>query len=421
MIYFLLNKLNSFKKFPYFFVTPLVYAIGNACEEIKIAYSFSNQKKKKLIVLRVFFFKKLLKYKVCNQSLFKDLKFANYSLVEKLLNVVFNLLLNIEFIFRRSFLLIFKSFFKGNLSKYNFPIIGIEQMYGLEKKEINPKKSIFLSYNKIKKFSFIKNEIDLKQERTNYCLEKLKFLNIPNKRLIVLHVRDDKYRNDKGRKIYRNSDVNFYIESIKFLINKGYFVIRAGRSPSKKIDFKNKNFFDYSRCEIQEDILDLFLIKNCKYYIGTQSGIFDMAQLFNKPILLTNMVEIYSGYPHKINDRGIFKKISRFEKKINIADYLKYDFKYHNPAYDIKDLSFEENSEEEIYYSLKEFLKAQNDPKLSKLQKKFNKILISEHESHYQKDPHKMFTEYDSYKVLRLVKTKQGCLTNYNLKKLFTC
>ena len=155
MIYFLLNKLNSFKKFPYFFVTPLVYAIGNACEEIKIAYSFSNQKKKKLIVLRVFFFKKLLKYKVCNQSLFKDLKFANYSLVEKLLNVVFNLLLNIEFIFRRSFLLILKSFFKGNLSKYNFPIIGIEQMYGLEKKEINPKKSIFLSYNKIKKFSFI--------------------------------------------------------------------------------------------------------------------------------------------------------------------------------------------------------------------------------------------------------------------------
>ena len=82
MIYFLLNKLNSFKKFPYFFVTPLVYAIGNACEEIKIAYSFSYQKEKKLIVLHVFFLKKLLKYKVCNQSLFKYLKFANYSLLK---------------------------------------------------------------------------------------------------------------------------------------------------------------------------------------------------------------------------------------------------------------------------------------------------------------------------------------------------
>ncbi len=416
-----MNKLNSWKKFPYFFVTPLVYAIGNACEEVKIAYSYAKKKKKKLIVLHVFFLKKLLKYKICNQSLFKDLKLTNYSFSGELLKFLFNFLLNVEFMIRRSFVLLLKFFFKGNLSKYNFPIIGIEQMYGLEKKNINPKKNIFLNYNKIKKFNLFKNKIDLKQKRNEYCLEKLKFLNIPYQKLIILHVRDDKYRNDKGRKIYRNSNINSYIDSVNFLINKGYFVVRAGRSPSKKMELKNKNFFDYSRSEIQEDILDLFLIKNCKYYIGTQSGIFDMAQLFNKPILLTNMVEIFSGYPHKENDRGIFKKIRKFGKKINLADYLKYDFKYHNPAYDIKDLSFEENTEEEIYYSLIEFLKAQKNPKFSKLQKKFNKFLINEHESHYKKDPHKMFTEYDSYKVLRLVKSKQGCLTNYNLKRLFFC
>jgi len=34
----------------------LVYAIGNACEEIKIAYSFSNQKKKKTNCAACFFF-----------------------------------------------------------------------------------------------------------------------------------------------------------------------------------------------------------------------------------------------------------------------------------------------------------------------------------------------------------------------------
>ena len=48
-------------------------------------------------------------------------------------------------------------------------------------------------------------------------------------------------------------------------------------------------------------------MKKTKFFVGTQSGILDLAQLFNKPILQTNMVEIFSKYPIKIHDRGIFK------------------------------------------------------------------------------------------------------------------
>ena len=160
------------------------------------------------------------------------------------------------------------------------------------------------------------------------------------------------------------------------------------------------------------------LMKNCKYFIGTQSGIFDMAQLFNKPILVTNMVELYCSYPLKINDRGIFKKIYHRGRQLNIVDYVKYDFEYHNPTNHIKDLSFEDNSEEEIYHSLNEFLDIQKTPTLSKIQKNFNKFLLNEHMNHYKKSPKKLFTIYSSYKVVRLVKDKQGCLTNINLKNL---
>ena len=31
--------------------------------------------------------------------------------------------------------------------------------------------------------------------------------------------------------------------------------------------------------------------------------------MFNKPILLTNMCELYTSFPRKKIDRGIFKKI----------------------------------------------------------------------------------------------------------------
>ena len=57
----------------------------------------------------------------------------------------------------------------------------------------------------------------------------------------------------------------------------------------------------------------------------------------------------------------------------NIADYIKYDFEYHNPTNHIKDLSFEDNSDEEIYYSLTEFLDAQKYPR----SQKYKRILIN--------------------------------------------
>ena len=92
----------------------------------------------------------------------------------------------------------------------------------------------------------------------------------------------------KGRKDYRNSNINNYIESIIYLI-KNYLVIRIRDKPINKIKFKNKNFLDYPNSKIKSSQMDLYLIKNCSFYIGTQSGPMDTAYLFNKPVLMTNM------------------------------------------------------------------------------------------------------------------------------------
>ena len=54
--------------------------------------------------------------------------------------------------------------------------------------------------------------------------------------------------------------------------------------------------------------MDLFLIKNCSFYIGTQSGPMDTAYLFNKPVLMTNMCEILQVYQEK-------KRIEEYLKK----------------------------------------------------------------------------------------------------------
>ncbi len=59
--------------------------------------------------------------------------------------------------------------------------------------------------------------------------------------------------------------------------------------------FTDKNFFDYTQSHINFDVMDLYLISKCKFYVGTQSGILDLAYMFNKPVLTTNMCELFRG------------------------------------------------------------------------------------------------------------------------------
>ena len=72
-----------------------------------------------------------------------------------------------------------------------------------------------------------------------------------------------------------------------------------GDNSSKKFNFSDKNFFDYAHSDINSNLMDLYLINKCKFYIATQSGIMDTAYMFNKPTLVTNMNEIFCSYPLK--------------------------------------------------------------------------------------------------------------------------
>ena len=57
--------------------------------------------------------------------------------------------------------------------------------------------------------------------------------------------------------------------------------------------------FDYPFSKIVSDRNDLFFIKNSSFYIGTNSGLTEIAYLFNIPVLLHNMNLMFEGYPRK--------------------------------------------------------------------------------------------------------------------------
>ena len=414
MIFRLIEKLNSIKKFPFYIIAPTIYAIGNASEQINLSANYASKRKKSLMILKINIFPKLLKYSVCNNALFDELVTKNNYYIK----LFFQLLINLEFFFKRSYFLIKKYFKIRTKDEFIFPTIGINRVYGINKINLNT-----FVYQSIKSFSFNYNLFNFSKEREEYCRKQINKLGIhENDKIVCLHVRDGKYRDDGDRKSYRNSDIGNYITTIKFLISSGFKVIRMGKRTNKKIFLKNENFIDYNLEEIQDDILDLYFIKKCEFYIGTQSGILDVAHMFNKPILLTNMCELYTSFPRKKIDRGIFKKICNKHsgKNISINEFAKMPFKYHDPQLEIKDLIFYENSSQELLECTQEFLtNLKMNVSETSLQNKFNNFIKKEHENFFNQglsDQHNLRIQVDSLKMIRMFKSIKGSLCDTYLR-----
>ena len=152
------------------------------------------------------------------------------------------------------------------------------------------------------------------------------------------------------------------------------------------------------------------LIKKCYFYIGTSSGIADVAYMFNKPVLTLNLVEIFGGFPRKKIDRAICKKIFKKNgEEISLKSFIDLPWlEYHSSLFPITDLKFEENSPSEILEAVIEFENNINREKTTNLQKQIKVVLNSYYE--------KMINEYiksqkiskDDYAILQIRRFKNA-------------
>jgi putative glycosyltransferase (TIGR04372 family) len=162
-----------------------------------------------------------------------------------------------------------------------------------------------------------------------------------------------------------------------------------GDNKMRNIRYKHEMLIDYPFTNLKSESMDLYLIKNCEFYIGMQSGILDVALLFNKPILTLNMYTWFFAYPLKLYDRGLLKKIKfkngRTSKVLSIKEHFELSYKYTNAEDDLKDdITFIENSSNEILYATNEFLldyKSKFSRKPSSKQDEINNIFRKYSES----------------------------------------
>lgn len=213
-------------------------------------------------------------------------------------------------------------------------------------------------------------------------LEKMK-LDLNYSKTIIFHVRG------KNPKLSnkRSSNLNNYLKTIKYLIDKNYFVIRLTDNFSKKLNI-NKNYLELN-IDIQANReLQYFLIYKTLGFIGGQSGPTSITTILSKPILETNM---NNAYPHSLEKKSLFllKKVKFGERFRSFNDLLK--LKYYNglciaqSQLNKKKIKVIENTEQEILNATKEFLKILNskNSKNTIYQKKFKSNLPLDLEMKY--------------------------------------
>jgi putative glycosyltransferase (TIGR04372 family) len=154
----------------------------------------------------------------------------------------------------------------------------------------------------------------------------------------------------------RDSNIDSLIETTKYLIKKGYTVIRIGSLVTKPINFYHEKLIDYPYTEYQSEFLDIFLLAHCKFMLsGGTSGINCVASAFDRPVLTVNQSHI--GYPSIAKNCLYIPKKFKWRKTgnyLHIEDAAKLGSFWIDPA--SAGLETEDASPQEILEASQEML-----------------------------------------------------------------
>lgn len=212
----------------------------------------------------------------------------------------------------------------------------------------NAKPSLYFTPDEIEKGRKLLNQMNVDLDRDKF---------------VCIFTRDDAYlknfaphNNWDYHNNARNSDIDSLIKTAKYLIGKGFVVIRVGSIVNKPINFSHEKMIDYPYSRHRNAFLDIFLIAYCKFIVsGGLSGICSAATIFDTPILTVNLAEC--GYlPFTKNCLYTPKKYkhSKTGDYLRFKDAVKLGRFWLNPT--ASGLDIEEASSQEILEATQEML-----------------------------------------------------------------
>ncbi|MDC1185245.1 TIGR04372 family glycosyltransferase [Candidatus Pelagibacter ubique] len=240
---------------------------------------------------------------------------------------------------------------------------------------VAPMAKVYAEYKKNKKgkdtlYDF--NDIFEKKMKDHM---KANYSNFKISKTFIFHHRENYYSNTSN---LRGSNISSYLPSIKYLLKKGYGVIRLTQSTSKKLIFKEKLYKEINTDLDFNKRLQYYLISKCRGFICCDSGPKAIGSLLSIPTYNTNMQGIIIT---AVTNRSIFilKKIKFRNKLISYKEAidLNYFSGYHlcNSYLQKNDFEIINNTKNEILKGLKEFERLNKKKTQSKKQKNFKESL----------------------------------------------
>ncbi len=380
-IFWQISRTNKifFEKFDVFLITPHDRTIGNTAEEIHFALILARKFKKRALLLKRFSF--LGAPKIPNHRLFEfNLENENKSAFWELVKVCLNFWLSLQGHF---FALLFYlwinaiklpiSLFQRFLLRKNIPIfyrhyskcifhqyVGHELVWrqGFAKSRIE-------KFNRklgLPAWEAEINEpisISFTKEEEKYCQGVLQKVGIGSDGWFVcLHNREAGYHRDAPD--LRNSSISNYELAIKKITDAGGWVIRMG-DPSMTRLPKMDRVIDLPFTEFKSETMDLYMVKNCRFYLGQNSGLVDVAYLFGKRCALVNTTEWAIGFPRLKNSRVIFKHFysQKLGRYLSVDELLSQPFSVLDLHHFQREYEVRENSPAEIADLVAEVLEEQ--------------------------------------------------------------
>ncbi len=245
------------------------------------------------------------------------------------------------------------------------------------------------------KFLYLNYNVQLEAKKEKKAQEIRERIGIPlGAPFACLHVRDTGFNSEKKELVgYRGSDIAKYESTVRLLIEKGYWVIRMGDSKMVTTPFKHEKYIDYAFSVFKSGLMDLYFIKHCDLFLGTDSGPCQVSNLFQRSEVYVNLTGWV--FPYKFGDLGISKFYYSKEKGrfLSMKEYMQapyhvnYDFL---PQYPGKSAPYVilENSSEDIEEVVGEKLNQGPDYSYTALQLEFMELRRAQCREWIKHDPY---------------------------------
>jgi putative glycosyltransferase (TIGR04372 family) len=126
---------------------------------------------------------------------------------------------------------------------------------------------------------------------------------------VCIHARESGY-NSKYEIMhrYRNVDIASYDLAIDEIARRGGWCIRVGDA-SMRPHPSHPRVIDYALSGQKSAQLDVALPAGCRFFLGSGSGAFNLADIFGRPCVVTNMAPLSHAYATKPMDLSIVQRL----------------------------------------------------------------------------------------------------------------